>query len=428
MKPRSEREILAVRLSSRLPEITEAQRDYCIRHCFEHNAIKRKKADTEYICLECGKTFEADASAKSVVCPHCHTKLKPYVSRRANAKHVTESFQLLTTAGDFQVVRTFYATQTTIPGEPCRYSVDEVTRIFMQQGKSDITIARARRGLSMYVDSYIWKSELELRRASDAYYIHATEVYPRQNILPVLKRNGWCKELKKFSPIHTIDKLLNEPKYETLAKTGRFDIWSGLDRRDVESKWDQVKMMIRHDYRPKDMSMWRDTINLAEELDLDTHSPKYVLPEDLKAMHDMLNKRLEARRAKARKERERERMMEEAEYERLYTKYNKRLLAVVIVAGDITIKPLQNYKEFVEEGEAMHHCVEMYWKHKNCLILSARSGENRLATIELDRKDFRIKQCRAVCNQVPERYDEICDILNAHKGDFLKAMRVRRAS
>ena len=115
MKPRTKREVEVLGLSSKLKPMTQAQEAYYIRHCFEHNAIKRKKSDTEYICLECGKVFEADADAKTVVCPNCHQKLDVKVSRRKNLLRDMQSFQILATAGDYQIVRTFYVVQYTMP-------------------------------------------------------------------------------------------------------------------------------------------------------------------------------------------------------------------------------------------------------------------------------------------------------------------------
>ena len=432
MKPRSERERHVMKLSGRIPAMTKAQESYAIKHCFEHNAIKRKKYTDEYICLECGEMFTADSGAEQVVCPHCHIVLKPQVTRRQYAKHLCESFQILTTIEDFQVVRTFYVRQITIPGKPAEYLIDEVSRIFIQQGKKDIAIALARRGLSRYVDAYIWDSELRLRIPNDAYYIGASVVYPRSRILPVLVRNGWCKELMEYNPFSTIERLLSLPRYETLAKAKRFDVWTGMTEYDTRKWWPQIKMLIRHGYYPSDVGMWKDTLNMAEECGLDIHSPKYVLPEDLKAMHDKLNNILQAKRRKEaerlEKEREREKQEQRKRNVRYNEEYKKRygsLLAVVIRVGDITIKPLQNYAEFVEEGEVMHHCVETYWKNKSSLILSARSGEERLATIELGFKEFDIRQCRAVCNEKPKRYDEICTILKAHKSDFIKARKAQ---
>ncbi len=437
MKPRNAFERKAMEIHPTLPPLTPAQRDYAIRHCFKHEAIIRKKDSDQYICLECGETFTFEESVsplaasllgKKIVCPHCGKKLDIKLSRRRMMKKVCETFQILTTAWEFQITRTFYAFQYTIPGQKAHYEISEVSQIYQMPGRRDICVALPRYGMSYYQDIYKYDANMTIKYNPDDYELHATAVYPRQKILPIIMRNGYCKELKKSFPAQTFSRLLNNPEYETLAKTKRFDIWFGLGSHEIRTWWPQVKMLIRHDYHAKDLSMWKDTLQMAEQLGLDTHSPKYVLPEDLKGLHDTLNRRIQERRRIEEAERKRKEMEEKKEYERLYKKYNSKLLAVVIVSGDITITPLQNYKEFVAEGKAMHHCVETYWGRKESFILSAKCGKKRLATIELDRQDFHVKQCRAACNEVPERYDEIINILNQKKNVFIKAQRARKAS
>ena len=74
----------------------------------------------------------------------------------------------------------------------------------------------------------------------------------------------------------------------------------------------------------------------------------------------------------------------------------------------------------------MHHCVYAmgyydYNKKPNCLILSAKDSEGkRLATIEYNMKDLTIVQCRAACNQVPERDEEIRGLINSNTATIKK--------
>ena len=100
-----------------------------------------------------------------------------------------------------------------------------------------------------------------------------------------------------------------------------------------------------------------------------------------------------------------------------------KLLAVCITDGDIEIRPLQNRLEFIEEGKAMHHCVATYFEKRNSFILSVRQDGVRIATVELDIHDFSIQQCRAACNEKPQRYDEICEIINSHRYLFAQAIK-----
>ncbi|MBQ7279957.1 MAG: PcfJ domain-containing protein, partial [Bacteroidales bacterium] len=72
---------------------------------------------------------------------------------------------------------------------------------------------------------------------------------------------------------------------------------------------------------------------------------------------------------------------------------------------------------------AMHHCVATYFEKRNSFILSVRQDGVRIATVELDIHDFSIQQCRAACNEKPQRYDEICEIINSHRYLFAQAIK-----
>ncbi|MDO4802942.1 MAG: PcfJ domain-containing protein, partial [Prevotellaceae bacterium] len=163
---------------------------------------------------------------------------------------------------------------------------------------------------------------------ADFYSICATCVYPWRKILPVIKRNGYSKRLRDFNPTEVFRRLLNVPEFETVAKCNRFDIWQCMGEYELKRRWSQVKMLIRHSYTPYDFGIWKDTLRMAEELGLDTHSPKYVLPEDLKSVHDILDNRIRRIRQEEARRREREKIARNREYEKLFIKYNAALLKI----------------------------------------------------------------------------------------------------
>lgn len=71
---------------------------------------------------------------------------------------------------------------------------------------------------------------------------------------------------------------------------------------------------------------------------------------------------------------------------------------------------LQSSLEFLEEGEAMHHCVASYWSHDNSLVLSARDGEGkRVETVEVNLKTFSIVQSQGPCNRPTEWHESIME-------------------
>lgn len=425
MKARNKHERHVVEVSDRLPELTKVQKEYAFEHCFKHTYVKRCGM---YHCLDCG--FEWPAGTNDVTlfdsiggayCPVCGHHLEVEVTRK-KSWFDRSSFQIVTALDDVQFVRTFYLRKYFTVGKPARYWIDEAVRVCIMQGKPDVVIARPMIYNGYYCDSYNFNKELSIKTANsgyagDVYHVDADVVYPRRKVIPMLKRNGYCKELYGFGVYGIISQLLDNPKVETVVKAGRFDILHGISYYEIGRKWPQVKMLIRHGYRPSDFGMWKDTVEMAQKLGLDTHSPKYILPADLQLMHDTFSRKI--------KEMEERKNAEQAEKEnKQYRKEHGMVLGVAIVENGMRIVPLQNKLEFINEGKDMNHCVATYFDKKDSLIMSVRLADSgkRLATVELDMKDFRIKQCRANSNKQPERYDEICNVINSHRGDFFKAI------
>lgn len=407
MRPRNPREQECVRLSDKLPYLTETQEAYAFEHCFEHQAAPRSKKHQTFYCLDCGEEFTDTSNCKTVVCPNCHHKLTKDGVRRKRVDRQT--FQIITTTGGYQVVRTYYAKKVTQQGKPCKLEINECIRRFMKPNYKDIVLALPRVPMHFYDDLFVLDGEMSIKTESTYYRSYdfwATIVYPRQSVLPALKRNGYCDWLKKNTQFSdTFHRLMENPRYETIAKAGRFDLWENLKWDFIKDHWPQVKMVMRHNYRPDDYEVWVDTVNMAARLGYDVFSPKYILPENLHRTHDLF----------IRKQNERERDKEIALHkreEKRFIKTHKQWLRVCIVADGITIKPLQNFEEFYDEGKAMHHCVATYFNRSASLILSAKQGDKRLATIELSTKDFHIVQCRSKCNEKPKQYDQICGIIN----------------
>lgn len=428
MKPRTKHEKHVVELVAKLPALTPAQQSYSREHCFHHRFVLRCG---KYHCTDCGAVWEAEGkevrlvdSVCGVECPQCGHHLDQEIDNKRKQKWFEiSSFQIVTTIGDLQVSRLFYTRKYIKVGEPARYWISEAVQIVMKPGKPDVVLARPMSMNYWYVDSYIFTKEISIKAVSDrwgtyheAYFYSGHVVYPRRRVIPELKRNGYSRAVYDLPTIDVMQELLRNPKYETVVKAGRIDILKGLSVYEIGELWQQVKMLIRHNYHPSSFGVWKDTIKMAGDCGYDTHSPKYVLPADLNEMHDMMTRRNNRRLAR-----------ENAKNIRLsndqYRKHLGELLDVVIVEGDITIRPLQNKEEFIDEGDKMHHCVATYFDKKGCLILGVRSNGQRIATVELSTDDFHVVQCRAVCNKKPERYNEIMGILASRRNDFMKARK-----
>jgi hypothetical protein len=100
-----------------------------------------------------------------------------------------------------------------------------------------------------------------------------------------------------------------------------------------------------------------------------------------------------------------------------------KVLGVMVRYKDITLKPLQNIRDFFEEGSTLHHCVfqNKYYQHQDCLIIGARVNGRRTETIEIDTREWKIVQCRGKHNQPSRHHTRIMKLMNKNMDRFKKA-------
>lgn len=172
-----------------------------------------------------------------------------------------------------------------------------------------------------------------------------------------------------------------------------------------------IRIANRNRYIVKDASMWYDYLDLLAYFHLDTHNAHYVCPADLKSENDRLlerKKRIEEKAAIERK------IAEAKKWESEYRKAKGKYFGICFGNEDIVITVISSVAEMAEEGEKMHHCVYSmgYYKKENSLILSAKDRNgNRIETIELNLKTFKVVQSRGVCNSNTDRHDEILNLV-----------------
>lgn len=79
-------------------------------------------------------------------------------------------------------------------------------------------------------------------------------------------------------------------------------------------------------------------------------------------------------------------------------------------------------EDFRKEGEAMHHCVfeNAYYKRPESLIFSVRKDERRVATVEVNLKNFSVVQIRGPHNSIPEEEKTINKLFSSHMGEIQK--------
>lgn len=430
MKPKNQLQRDIVALSKKLKPITQKQKEWAFKHCTQHVAYRTAK---HLVCSDCGHTWDKQSTLLETLCgctcPNCGTDLKVNDARTRTFKQVSYVC-IVTTCKGFQLVRIVYVKATSKKGMPATYDCQEVAqRWIAPNGK--ITTMALLRGMSFYVDLWMFGSQMEVRQHHRVYDIVSNcDAYPRMRILPILKRNGFKGNFHQASPTKFLQSLLTDSKAETLLKAGQYGLLPHFIHypQAMAKKWDAVKICIRNGYAIEDITLWCDYIDLLLNAGKDIKNVKYACPANLKEEHDRLVEQRNKRHEKERKEwerrqeiekLERERRKEEQmqENERLYNDAKAKYLDLVFSDGLLRIQVLQSVQEFYEEGKAMHHCVftNDYYLRPDSLVFSATIDDKRIETIEFSLITLSIVQCYGVMNQNTEHHDRIIKLVNKNK-------------
>lgn len=418
MKPRTKLERLVAELSSKLPAVSEAQIRWGKKHCFPHNAYKCKD---EMWCSDCGRLWVdiTDQKEGYIRCPYCGEKLEVKVSRKK--KDNFESYlTIVTTSGNFQVLRHFLIGKYARKERDTHYFIDEVCQQWMTADRKETVIAKA---MDMGCRGWLHGTDMSIKKDGNIYCSHSYDidgyVYPKVKLLPILRRNGLRTSFHGITPAVLIRALLGESKYaEMLLKTRQYGMLQFyMYRGGLYHPW-VVNICNRNGYIIKDGSLYDDYLHLLDYFHLDTHNAHYVCPKNLKKEHDKLVEKKRRIEAKIRAEQERkERIERMSKMKQDIFSFIQRIqpfLGIEIKDEDIVIRPLESVTQFYQEGKAMHHCVYQneYYKRKDCLILTAQKNGKRLETVEVSLKTFKIVQSRAVCNETSDYHDHIIKLVN----------------
>lgn len=423
------------RLFPWLPGWTESDHNEVLNKGVPALAVHDSKG--VYHCLKCGHSWKAPKSQK-VVCPHCQAKLKMELTRKRcfyDRFYVTK----ITTLNDFQVILNYYVNVKAKCDEKPEIKVREVFQRWMRPGNADTIVSLQRNPMSYYVDSWMWSSEMKVRNENDQHFVAPYFVVGKIKILPQLQRNGFKGGLHGFSPRFVFSNLLNNNHFETLWKVGRFDILDHLTKSkfDLEKYWPAIKIVLRHNYKISDVSLWLDMISNLQSLDKDVSNPKLVCPENLREAHDKWHEAYRRKEEKARRARERQLEIQRAQRELEQLKqsgiddenYKKRMgcfFGLILTDKEINIVPLKSVEEFKIEGDYQHHCVftNKYYKKEDTLIFHALVENKSIATIEFNINSMRIVQCRGKHNNVPEHKDRIEKLIMSNIGKIAKCKEV----
>lgn len=425
MKPRTKEEILVVNLSRRMASISQHQQRYAIQCLTKKNAyIGKRKA----WCNMCGGDLEerntgnlVDTLTSEIVCPHCGSILNVQMLQNHRPYFIHNLYYtIVTTCKGYQVIRHFMFKQIDKKGSNVTYQLSEVAQCWQNQRGREYIIARSCASNAMYYDYWLLSSDMTLKgNVNRGYYgdskyeINPDAIYSNVKLIPILKRNGLRNNFYGIAPSALTKSLIRHNDAEYLLKTRQIELLKYFVNRDYTKCpfKESVNICNRNKYIIEDASIWIDMMNALKAIGKDLRNRLYVCPNNLIAAHDNA---VTMRRREEEKKVAEELRKKAYEANVSYISDKNNFLDLIISNSNITIRVLQNIKEFEEEGNAMHHCVfaSQYYSKKDSLIMSARDKNgNRVETIELSLKSFNILQSRGVHNSISPYHEEIENLI-----------------
>lgn len=396
-------------------------------------------------CASCGHQFQVEADGGTVVCPHCGKTCQIQKSRKKNYYSISY-LQDVTYSGEWQIINTYTLEESCRAGRKEFYWMNRVYTWFIN-AKREKFLFSAGLKMNAYRTVNPWSQYddgLHLRKKSkwamcdfhSGYLISG--VYPHGKIHPFLKKYGLKASTFCIDAYILFNAVQHDNKAETLLKIGQTELLNyHICRHIGDEQWRKVKIALRHGFdfsKPTAIRDWFDHLHLLEMLKMDTNNPKFICPENFDEQHRILNERyarkLEIeRRENIRKQKEEiaRRDKEAADLNsKKNVKYRNRIgkrLAVEVVSGDLTLKPMQSIKEFIDVATELSICVysAKYYEKENSLILVAKISGEVQECIEVDTKQWKIIQCRGKHNQDSKFHNRILTTMQDNIVKFRRA-------
>lgn len=134
------------------------------------------------------------------------------------------------------------------------------------------------------------------------------------------------------------------------------------------------------------LDYWRMAALLGRNLT----DPSVRFPHDLLAAHDNMEELIKQRETDARAW--------------MFRVRRRQLKKYIFAADGLLIRPAASQKELTAEGDALHHCVSSYGKRhaegKTAIFFIRQASNPRRPyfTLELDKKELKVRQNRGMCN------------------------------
>jgi hypothetical protein len=375
----------------------------------------------KFHCLECAQSWKPESQSNScekfIKCTACGGKLKMQGCNQLHFKEIEYS-AVLDICAEYQVVRIIcshkHMKKNTVP----TYFHKEVMQHWINPKGEVRTMSLSTNVFSYAYDAWQYSSPLEIRpkdfQNSPKYRINPYKIFPRIKVLPVLKRNGFKTRFYSIAPQILIASLLKDSIAETLLKSSQTALLSyylNSHEQHIKENWQAVKTCVKYNYQIEDYKIWEDYISLLRWFKKDISNPLFVCPENLNDAHDKL---VAKKRELQRKKYLLKMRSEILQAQEVYEKDKKTFFGLCFSQENLTINVLEHVKDFMEEGDSLHHCIftNEYYKKKDSLILSARIDNKPIETIEVSLNSMEIIQCRGMKNKPSLHHKQILKLLS----------------
>lgn len=324
-------------------------------------------------------------------------------------------FSFFDFSGDWQIHRVFQSV-ICVTDKRTKYDLDEFEEVsqyylnvvtgeecymqrplkFMASGLNTFHKMRYKKFDNYYTNSGCYAQQY-------GEFMEGNKLHPtiRRNGLDMIKAKSYEKKNQDLREV--MKRIVTDTFYETLIKSSQWQLCR-FSFNENQKKAMLLNMRFGIDissFSYNEFKQWQDAIDLMDKYGIDWHNPKLLA--DWERQHQVALKKQEKIKDKIELEKI---VTKEADF----AKEHKKYLNIDFSANGLNFHSLSSVREYYEEGKHMHHCVyaNSYYKDRNSVIFSIRNDEgDRLATLEYDVKSKRIVQCRAVCNNKPERYDDM---------------------
>lgn len=242
-----------------------------------------------------------------------------------------------------------------------------------------------------------------------------------------------------------LNKILRVPYGETLYNHGEYALIHKLIiYPKIKEFLASIRIAKKHGFvfTEENIPLWFDMVEAIIYTKNDNHNPKFVAPTDLQEMHNYFISKSQRKREKEIRRRnelalikQEKEALEAIEREKKdneeYIQRRRRFFDLDISNDKFDVHVLRDINDFFEEGKNMSHCVfsNKYYNKVNSLILSCRNKKGeRVETVEVDLKEFKVTQCYGFKDNFTSHHKEILDLMKNNMNKIRMCFRGRYKS